>query len=342
MNQTEFHIIVPAYNAAKSIERCILSVMSQAYQDWRLVIVDDGSTDATGELAGSYAARDERITVLRQENGGQIAARSEGIDYAIEHFADDAYFMFLDSDDELKPNALTRIAQLIEENNCDLLIFGAERYDAATGRVLSVMQGDAAGIVESESDLFKIVLYDTVYNPVCFKAVSRKLVHPRDYSEYSALRYGEDLIQSLDYYRAAVRTYFSQDILYRYYLNSASVTRSVDFYSYPIDSTVRRITWETVTEEGVWNEREFDDYARFLLSLVEKRIISICRFKVPDQEKVKKLRAIRNDGFYSMLLDRKISHSRIIALLAAGQYKRLIAAAKIKKMTSVLKSRFSK
>lgn len=336
----DFIVIIPAYNAEKYLERCVRSVTDQPYGAYRIVIVDDGSADNTADIARRLARENAHINVLCQENGGQIAARSKGINYALEHFADDdSFFLFLDSDDELKPNALTRIAELIKENDCDLLIFGAERFDEATGRVLSVMHGDTTGVVESESDLFKIVLYDTVYNPVCFKTVSRRLIQPRDYSRYSALRYGEDLIQSLDYYRAAKRTCFSQNVLYRYYLNSASVTRSVDFYSYPIDSTVRRITWEFVAENNIWNEQELNEYAQFLLDMLHRKIVSLCRFNVPGKEKIKVFDKIQQDEFYAMLLNKPLRQSIIIKLLVQRRYKALMLAAKAARIAAHIQSR---
>lgn len=334
MNQLQFHIIVPAYNAAKSIERCIRSVTSQSYENRYLVIVDDGSTDATGELAARYSAGDDRISVLHQENGGQIAARDAGIAYALTHSDQDAYLMFLDADDELKPGALQRIAELIDMHGCDMLVFGAENYDASADKVVGTLSGSAEGEVRSKSALCKIVLYDTGYNSLCRKAIAKKAFATADYRAYSDLRYGEDLIQSLDYYRSVESVFFTQSIFYRYHVNPESMTHTIDFYSYPIDSTVRRLTWEFVVAENVWSDKELNDYAQFLLDLLEKKLVSLCIFNVPFTEKAKVFDRVLADPFYAMLLSRELVRGRVITLLLKRQFKAMIAAAKLKKLVN--------
>ena len=337
MNQTQLHIIVPAYNAGKYLDRCIRSVTAQNHENWRMVIVDDGSSDDTGAIAGAAADRDKRITVLRQENGGQISARDAGITYALSNSDPDAYLLFLDADDELKPGALTRIAQLIGQHWCDMLVYGIERYDASADRVYGTLGGSAEGEVSSKSQLYKIVLFDIGYNSLCRKAIAKKVFSTSDYKAYTDLRYGEDLIQSLDYYRGVKSVYFTREILYRYHFNPASMTRTIDLRSYPIDSTVRRLTWEFVVAENVWTQDELNDYARFLLELLENKLVALSCFRAPYQDKAEIFDAVLSDPFYAMLLDRKLAHSRIITLLQKRQYRSLIAAAKLKKIARRLR-----
>lgn len=94
-------IIIPAYNAARFLERSVASVLAQTHQDFEIVIVDDGSTDETGDMADRMAARDTRIKVVHQENRGLAEARHSGIKAAT---AD--YIVHLDADDELLPDAV--------------------------------------------------------------------------------------------------------------------------------------------------------------------------------------------------------------------------------------------
>lgn len=343
LNSMNFILIVPAYNAEKYLERCIYSVTTQGVEDCRTVIINDGSTDMTGEIADRLAHDNPRVSVIHQENQGQILARSKGIDFALRHFADEkSFFMFLDADDELKQGALTRIIQLIKENDCDLLFFGVENVDLHTGQVTSIRCGGASGLVVSKADLYKIVLYDVVYNPMWCKVISRKLIRSTDYQEYSHLRHGEDLIQSLAYYRAAERTFFSGEILYRYYTNPESVTRSVDFYSYPMDSAVRKATWEFVTQENVWTEEELNAYAQFLLNLLERKIVTLCSFKVPVKDKIKALEKVHQDSFYTMLLRLPLKHSLLVKLLLNKRYKAVASVAKAVKLKAYLKSHINK
>ena len=87
-------VIIPVYNVKKYLHQCIDSVLCQEYSDFEIVLVDDGSTDGSGEICDEYAARDTRITVVHQPNGGLSGARNRGLKEAT-----GTYVCFLDSDD---------------------------------------------------------------------------------------------------------------------------------------------------------------------------------------------------------------------------------------------------
>lgn len=87
-------VIIPAYNVEKYIARSVESVLKQTYRDFELLVIDDGSTDGTGNLADALAKQDKRILVIHQANGGAAAARNKGLETAKGEFV-----AFLDSDD---------------------------------------------------------------------------------------------------------------------------------------------------------------------------------------------------------------------------------------------------
>ena len=97
---------MPGYNAEKSIGRAIASVLGQSRADWELLVIDDGSTDGTAAVAGSFA--DPRVRCLHQENGGVSAARNRGI-----REAQGDYICFLDADDVWRAGHLAELAELI-------------------------------------------------------------------------------------------------------------------------------------------------------------------------------------------------------------------------------------
>ena len=99
-------IIVPVYNAERTIGRCIESILNQEYTDFELLLVNDGSTDASGSLCDGYAAKDARIRVIHKKNGGVSAARNTALD-----LAQGTYLQFLDSDDWLTPDATSWCGQ---------------------------------------------------------------------------------------------------------------------------------------------------------------------------------------------------------------------------------------
>ena len=104
-------IIVPAYNCIESLECCVGSIRQQTYTNFELMLVDDGSTDGSGELCDKLAAEDTRIRVIHKPNGGVSSARNAGIDAAT-----GGYITFCDSDDYLEPDYLEALIQAAESN----------------------------------------------------------------------------------------------------------------------------------------------------------------------------------------------------------------------------------
>lgn len=110
-------IVVPAYNAESSIERCVRSVLDQDFKDFELIVVDDGSQDSTAAIVQRLAANDSRIILIRQENGGEMAARAAGI-----RKAKGTWMYFLDSDDAIMPDTLSSMYSHIADD-IDVVVY---------------------------------------------------------------------------------------------------------------------------------------------------------------------------------------------------------------------------
>ena len=98
-------IIIPVYQVEKYLRRCLDSVIGQTYKDFDVVLVDDGSTDGSGEICNEYAAKDIRINVIHQDNKGLSAARNTGIEWSFTKSNSD-WITFIDSDDWVCPQYL--------------------------------------------------------------------------------------------------------------------------------------------------------------------------------------------------------------------------------------------
>ncbi len=103
-----FSIAMPAFNAAATLPRALDSVLAQTFEDWELVVTDDGSVDATAEVVSAYAERDGRIRLVRQENAGCGAARDTAV-----RVSSGEYVVRFDADDELLPEYLARMDEFI-------------------------------------------------------------------------------------------------------------------------------------------------------------------------------------------------------------------------------------
>lgn len=103
-------ILIPVYKVEDYLSRCIDSVLSQDFQDWEMVLVDDGSPDRCPQICDEYARKDKRIKVVHKQNGGLVSARKAGFERARGE-----YVIFLDSDDWMLPSALTTCYNHISE-----------------------------------------------------------------------------------------------------------------------------------------------------------------------------------------------------------------------------------
>jgi GT2 family glycosyltransferase len=136
----ELSVVVPAYNASRFLTATIASVQNQTLRDWELLIVDDGSTDGTHEIALAEASRDERIRVFRVPNGGAGSAR----DFGLEHANRGSRFVaFLDADDLYDPDALETLLHALELAPGSVAAHGLARFIDAHGR--PIRNGAAEG-----------------------------------------------------------------------------------------------------------------------------------------------------------------------------------------------------
>ena len=110
-------VIIPVYNTEKYLRRCIDSVLAQTYQDFELLLIDDGSKDSSGAICDEYAVGDSRVKVFHKENGGVSDTRNYGLD-----LAQGKYLMFLDADDFwLQDDVLEVLIEKAEENDLDII-----------------------------------------------------------------------------------------------------------------------------------------------------------------------------------------------------------------------------
>ena len=109
-------VIIPAYNAAKTIERACLSVLHQGYPNVELIVVNDGSRDNTGEILDAMSAEYPNLHCIHQQNGGVCRARNAGL-----AAMSGAYLFFLDADDEIIPGSLESLYRIACEHSCDVV-----------------------------------------------------------------------------------------------------------------------------------------------------------------------------------------------------------------------------
>ena len=129
-------VIIPCYNHGQYLSHALNSVLSQTFTDWEAIIVDDGSTDETREVAGHFV--DRRLHYVYQENQGLSAARNSGI-----RIAQGEYLAFLDADDEWEPEFLETVCENLEADPTLTAVFCRNKYIDENGSILPAIGGQA-------------------------------------------------------------------------------------------------------------------------------------------------------------------------------------------------------
>ena len=315
--QIKFYILVPVYNVEKYIGRCIESVLKQTYSNFELLLVDDGSTDNAGVICDLYAQNDKRINVIHQENMGLIAARQTARKYVYNiQDSKKSFIVYLDSDDYLQHNALEILYITILKYNCDMVIYGINLVK--NGKVIDIYDGseDYCGIVKSKRELYSIVFKNDVYNSLCRKAISSTLLSNLDYSKYFNIAMGEDLLQSLEYYKNSNRVCFLNESLYNYEVNPQSITHSVSGKNYKVDFTVRQLVFKLLDDEGVFTQEDYCRFRTFCLKDLINQIINICIFNINYSQKIKLFEEIKaTDYFCHYILGKSYDRKQLGDLL---------------------------
>ena len=110
-------IIVPVYNVCDYLKDCIDSILAQSFTDFELILVDDGSTDGSGEICDEYVKRDSRIRVIHKGNGGVVSARKAGV-----AAAKGLYVGYVDGDDWIESDMYEKMVHYMREYDCDLVM----------------------------------------------------------------------------------------------------------------------------------------------------------------------------------------------------------------------------
>ena len=223
-------IIVPVYNAEKTIGRCIDSILGQQYTDFELLLVDDGSKDGSGAICDSYALADSRVQVIHKENTGVSDTRNIGISRAR-----GVYLQFLDSDDWITPDATKLLVETARDHDCDLVISDFYRVvgervsrkgDIDEDRVLT-REEYAAHMMEQPADFYYGVLWNKLYR--------RDIVADHHLQMDPEISWCEDFMFNLEYIRHAQRFYALQVPIYYYVKTKGSLASQ----SLSISKTIR-------------------------------------------------------------------------------------------------------
>lgn len=161
-------VIVPVYRVEKYLDHCIRSITEQTYSNLEILLVDDGSTDGSGEICDRWAARDSRVRVFHKENAGAGAARNTALDAA-----GGDLIAFVDSDDYLQPNMYAHLYSLMKDGvdiaECEIGITETDELsmDDGTGAEILVCDTEEALRLHIQDEIFRQTPPNKLYRRAC-------------------------------------------------------------------------------------------------------------------------------------------------------------------------------
>ncbi|MDR3313823.1 MAG: glycosyltransferase [Oscillospiraceae bacterium] len=207
-------VIVPVFNAAAYLDECVHSVLAQRFAQWELLLVDDGSADASPGLCDQWAARDPRIHAIHQPNGGVSAARNAGL-----ALARGEYLAFLDADDCLTPDFLAVLYEQAEDHAADLSICTFRNFAQGWEGDAVACPGLPAGGFDRRvilGDMALLLMRFNCCNSICTKLFRRSIVEENALCLPPGRTHGEDREFLLRYLAHCGRAAYTPQALYRY------------------------------------------------------------------------------------------------------------------------------
>lgn len=214
MNNCLISILVPVYKVEDYLHRCIDSVLSQDFQDWELILVDDGSPDRCPQICDEYARKDERISVIHKENGGLVSARLAGYKRSIGQ-----YLMFLDSDDYLLPNALSVLYDKIREGYD--LVRGAYKFTFSDSSEKSITKN--FGEFKGGNAFRKMLIFGQIDSFLWGALYKRSIFEASSFGRLIGLSVGEDWCLNFIIADKIESIYVVDNVVYAYWMNDGSM-----------------------------------------------------------------------------------------------------------------------
>ena len=218
-------VIVPVYNTEKYLRQCVDSILGQTFPDFELILVNDGSEDASGDICDQYAEQYAHITVIHKPNGGIISARRAGV-----AVAKGQYVAFVDSDDWIEPDMYAQMLDCAREHGADVVLCDI-RFETSDGVVLQENAVPTGRYCTQELQqlyatmLFHYGLERPGLNPsLCNKIIRRDILERVIFNVDGSIAYGEDVLCSYPSLLDAECIYVLHQPLYHYRQNFSSIT----------------------------------------------------------------------------------------------------------------------
>jgi len=279
-------IIIPVYNIEKLLQYTIDSILKQTFENFELLLIDDGSTDGSPQICDEFAKQDSRIIVIHKENQGPSATRNLGIEKANGEF-----IMFVDSDDLVQPEMLEKMYETICKYETDLCICGFERFRdnwkqayrlSPYSLVLLQSKEELASIyTKAETNMFGVSIWAKLYRADIIKRENIRFREDIDYEE--------DCCFNIDYFQHITTTSVINNCFYRYRQMEASLSKGYrpDTFKFLVNGYKLRSKF--VSELNIPNATKVDS---IFLMVIRNTLLKIFESDLPINQKYEEYRSV--------------------------------------------------
>lgn len=332
---SKLSVIVPVYNVCAYIEQCIQSIIKQSYIDIEIILVDDGSTDGSGEICDKFSIIDSRIKVLHKKNGGLVSARKAGV-----RIATGDYITYVDGDDWIEPLMYEHMMSETKNGLADVVIQGY-LYDDGK-KVTRVLNKFKEGIYEGgniESLYERMLSYNLdgafefgIIPTVWCKIFKKELIIDAQIKVNEKITIGEDVAVTFPVLLNAKCIVISGHTDYHYRVNLSSMTKKYDKNYFMKLNELRKYMDNWIEDKNIGKQLGpyyfFLIYMAFCLECEPRNFrASICNqsniysqfeqfgLQSYDYDRVKKGKISYEQRFISLCEDKKLWLARIIYLI---------------------------
>ncbi|MCD8147413.1 MAG: glycosyltransferase [Clostridiales bacterium] len=266
-------IIVPVYNAEKTLERCVDSVLHQEYKNLELILINDGSTDSSGALCRAFADDDPRVRLIDKANSGVSDSRNRGIDAA-----QGEYIQFLDSDDWITPDATRLMVGCAQRSGCDLVV--ADFYRVVGDKVahkgsiqenaILTLQEYAEYMMESPADFYYGVLWNKLYREDILRRTGLRM--------NVDIHWCEDFLFNLEYLRHVKTVQAIQAPVYYYVKTKGSLVAQSATLTGTVQTKLKVFQDYQKFYKDIYTDEEYEEQApriyRFLISAAKDGVVA--------------------------------------------------------------------
>lgn len=300
MMNPKVSIVVPIYNGEKYIDNCINNIKRQTYQEFELILVDDGSTDNTAKICDSYAEDDKRIKVIHQKNKGLSAARNAGTRSALGE-----YLVYVDVDDDITNSLLEDNVLLAVKNDADVVMYNFWYYNVDTKEKKENLIGE--GFVGNSEEFFKNFLIKAlsheVFNAPWNKLYKLSFLRDNNLKFFEEYPIYEDIIFGTKMFQFAEKIVVNDNMYYVYYVRSSGslITKYVDGYFKSVSKFYSNaLDYCSKYQE---NEEQKKKFAGLYVRLVTTNLKQIsCNDKLDKEQKQELISNICNDELFRSAL----------------------------------------